>query len=889
MHNALPSTAQEAAEFEPALEPPRLPCLECQRTFGRVEHLTRHARSHTKERLLKCVHCRKGFYRIDALRRHEQIHDESKRSLRGKGVRACYPCAIARRKCSGGPVCSGCQQRSLDCRYPDTSKSSKANPTSRPHEAESSLHSSTEQIAANHHESPMSCSNASSAEIRPQPSASENDDHSMDSNRSAHLDSSPTRSGLDQPSPLDRALGQNLQGLSEPWFEGNLSSINWLPYDWNPDFQAGVNAVASPQNHSPQSSRTHQVGEMDFENTVDNTFSNYHRSPQELAHNSQSHIRSDVGDGRSTSSPGSLSTQSAGHYYVNGDGARLPRVKRTPYQFGDSHVPLDATETQDPRSTFSFPGMDESTASKMGTSNANPLPLSTYNEISRAFELTCITSALYPTFSSISFPSTEILSHFIHLYIENFQSVLPFVHPITLDVSKCQWLFVLALAAAGSHFADVQDPGLYAVPMHEFLRRAIQIVAENGYDRLESLLLTQIKLLNSTGNVLVRSQKTSPGKLGMEKKAFEGLDIASGLHVGIPFPNAAFTFPRRCDSRNTMPRGSPSLQSTLQRIYVEKNIPSSTGEFSRILCVHALFRRTWEVENYFSQPLTLWDPTAERQDMRTIEDSGPVWLPDIPTYTKWRNSACDCLDILHWHANSIIGAASGIEHPTVIHLHLARVILLTPFRKIVELAHLMAGESTTSDGNRISTLTKHIQRWATEDQYKARLAMIHAGVLLWHVRRYSIDAFYEPSSVFLATLALWAYGRFAAHTSGLNNNRDKDGESPTNHDEDAESLFPTSMQLDRPADDELVQLFVKRGTTMRANIMGVGNLCSPKGHVRVLVEGRRLLRGLKKWGTLRGAMRTLEMLAEGRVENTLQEQNYLPLESETLRKDAKRD
>jgi len=41
----------------------RYQCPECSQTFGRVEHLTRHSRSHTKELFLKCSYCRKGFYR----------------------------------------------------------------------------------------------------------------------------------------------------------------------------------------------------------------------------------------------------------------------------------------------------------------------------------------------------------------------------------------------------------------------------------------------------------------------------------------------------------------------------------------------------------------------------------------------------------------------------------------------------------------------------------------------------------------------------------------------------------------------------------------------------------------------------------------------------------
>jgi hypothetical protein len=139
--------------------------------------------------------------------------------------------------------------------------------------------------------------------------------------------------------------------------------------------------------------------------------------------------------------------------------------------------------------------------------------------------------------------------------------------------------------------------------------------------------------------------------------------------------------------------------------------------------------------------------------------------------------------------------------------------------------------------------------------------MIHAGVLFWHVRRFSTDAFYEPSSIYLATLALWAYGTFTPHTSGAH----RGGGPPPGEDDsddDARPLFPTSMHLDRPVDDELVQLFVKRGASMKANITGVGNLCSVRGPVRVLIEGRNVSAGLKTWGESRRAIRTLSKLFE---------------------------
>lgn len=99
----------------------------------------------------------------------------------------------------------------------------------------------------------------------------------------------------------------------------------------------------------------------------------------------------------------------------------------------------------------------------------------------------------------------------------------------------------------------------------------------------------------------------------------------------------------------------------------------------------------------------------------------PIWLPGTPTCSKWRNSAYDCLDILHWHANSVIGAASGMEHPTVLHLHLARVILLTPIQQILDLTRLLTDTSTPPNELQTTVLRKHIQRWALEDSIKRDL------------------------------------------------------------------------------------------------------------------------------------------------------------------------
>ncbi|KAL3466087.1 hypothetical protein BJX64DRAFT_296459 [Aspergillus heterothallicus] len=52
-------------------------CSACNKTFSKAEHLTRHLRSHTKERPYQCSVCGKVYSRSDVLRRHERSHQTS--------------------------------------------------------------------------------------------------------------------------------------------------------------------------------------------------------------------------------------------------------------------------------------------------------------------------------------------------------------------------------------------------------------------------------------------------------------------------------------------------------------------------------------------------------------------------------------------------------------------------------------------------------------------------------------------------------------------------------------------------------------------------------------------------------------------------------------------
>ena len=173
-----------------------------------------------------------------------------------------------------------------------------------------------------------------------------------------------------------------------------------------------------------------------------------------------------------------------------------------------------------------------------------------------------------------------------------------------------------------------------------------------------------------------------------------------------------------------------------------------------------------------------------------------------------------------------------------------------------------------------------LRKWAINHQYKARLAVIHAGVAFWHIRRHSTDAFYEAPAIALSALTLWAFGTFAKPTStehrsanlsavqtapASSTSQSPSSERPAGRASNAEIGVSEIILLDRPTDDELVQHFIKHGGSMQAHISGIGDLYNPESPSLVLQQGCRLLKeSAKCWGNAREWQHLLERLDEAR-------------------------
>ncbi|KAE9366284.1 hypothetical protein N431DRAFT_419464 [Stipitochalara longipes BDJ] len=96
-------------------------CNVCNQTYTRIDHLSRHYRSHTREKPFSCSKCGKSFGRTDLLKRHAESHNSGKSPRRQqlsqtqRVAQACSACASAKLRCGNDKPCRRCQQKGIPC------------------------------------------------------------------------------------------------------------------------------------------------------------------------------------------------------------------------------------------------------------------------------------------------------------------------------------------------------------------------------------------------------------------------------------------------------------------------------------------------------------------------------------------------------------------------------------------------------------------------------------------------------------------------------------------------------------------------------------------------------------------------------------------------------
>ncbi|KAG6003039.1 hypothetical protein E4U21_002428 [Claviceps maximensis] len=322
-----------------------------------------------------------------------------------------------------------------------------------------------------------------------------------------------------------------------------------------------------------------------------------------------------------------------------------------------------------------------------------------------------------------------------------------------------------------------------------------------------------------------------------------------------------------------------TILDALELLHIEKRLPR-VSELGIKLVIYAICRNMKELSVRNRVQLQSWTPTAQAQTRAEYPVTAETWPPATEMLSHWRNSACDCLDIVHWRANSKIAEAAGWEHSTIYHLHFVRLLLLSPLKQIQTIAaasrsQMPAQQTSELENREIFAARNHVLQWAVRDQHKARLAVVHSGALLWHIRRFSTYSFSEPFGIYSATLIIWAYSQCvivkeagfvarwkseeeatAAAVGGAANNicgKDANAdaaaapaanapEAATKYRNPDECPEASIIQFDRPCDDEIIQSFVLHGAAMSARMQGVGNIHKRGAPSKILNEGLKLLR-----------------------------------------------
>lgn len=298
----------------------------------------------------------------------------------------------------------------------------------------------------------------------------------------------------------DTSLSDGLQESASSWTQYNPSSINWLPYDWAPDYQleddtSSMRIIGDTEDingPSPLDIAADSIPQ-NLPYSINNATIFTPSSQRQGRIQMDNSPRPTLSSEGAPTTPGSHKTQSTGRYYVDGHGSRLPHVRKTP---SETHsCPLISHPTiDDGEGGLAFPANDDDSHYY---SDCKQIPQEIYNIILDLFKKTCVeNSPFFAPFHHTRFPSLHLLSRFIAHYIDSFHQTLPFIHLPSFDTSTSHWLFLLAMAAVGSHY---HRNGNYAKPMHEFLRRAITSTGIKGDSGCSEVVTVQIKLLNCVG------------------------------------------------------------------------------------------------------------------------------------------------------------------------------------------------------------------------------------------------------------------------------------------------------------------------------------------------------------------------------------------------------
>ncbi|KAH8822063.1 hypothetical protein F5884DRAFT_851259 [Xylogone sp. PMI_703] len=952
-HAAEARTASTSPQYPGDSDDPRaheIKCYVCGKVFTRLDHLRRHERAHSAEKPFSCAECKRRFARLDVLRRHQACHDLNRRGsgLHGSNrhARACFACASARVKCMGGLVCYRCRSRDLQCEYPlrrsrkgnhgDTATVQRENNDSRilisspvdngsDHEV---LELASREVVWVDQFGEVADSNLS---LVTQPQDISGSDVTILPAASGDVqDLIPQRSA---PAVEDQALPKNFIEPDQTIIAGacliphvsegnigsiyNYSKINWLPRNEIPqiDWASGIPLLHSPPTNSPiaiNEARSPSVYYASGDSPRLGISEQNRSTGQHFSGQSTNHL-----------SPHSYNSLNVTDTYANSDYTQAQiwfseesYITLTKYlrHISRQDIPVSAIS--------SLPSLAELNifAGHYFDKFHDIFPLlhkGTFLNNRDGCLLDLAISAIGACYVRTRYARTcsETLHELLHQLLKSAisddnQRAFPGVfgvqrsrQPQPCSCLQAQILNVLGMFHTGNARLKAFAKEGLAILVATCIENKMLIV--NHYDYLQGLHDSEQVESRILHQWLEGELQCRAGYFIWMLDCMIAYQSNFRTHMNLSDGKAPLPCPEQIWDESLPPKaqllilknGPPSLCFALDVLYTEKTLLPNLGELSRILLIHGMYRRVWEVSRYHSDRLSDWVPSTLSEPRHRIASETADKPSFNPVVSKWINGSCDCLDVLHWSAYTTILQASGLEHPTILHLHLSRLILLAPvsdFHEFTKAKLQQEGQNhlnshlypSLQDPNCPKTLLE----WPMRDPSKARLAIIHAGSVFWYLRRYSSGAVIEPFAGYLATMVIWIYSMstlvakllprpqagtapYESHESIRVGIPQTNTTSPPNHSspiqsqqtplgsggnfdhcspssqhgqvtrglEQLGSHSTTIIQIDRPCDDELVQLFVRFGDEMTPYMAQIGDIKSKDAAGKVLRQGIKLL------------------------------------------------
>ncbi|KAG9258833.1 uncharacterized protein F5Z01DRAFT_5101 [Emericellopsis atlantica] len=854
-------------------------CKQCGSCFARQEHLNRHAQSHTNVRPHACPECDKSFARLDVLRRHVASHAAARMQQASNGdgspcvPRACRQCAASRVRCTREqPSCRRCDSRSQACVYPPRTRRKSSAATSR---ARASPNEAASQASVT--ASPGRTTSLDNVGYGGQQGTFDEVNYGWETWKNMEA---PPQAGIFDP----------LAGLSMiNWLSPETAvNVDWTTWTIQPtDMDMGtVAAPAIADGTFGSNGHGMDICDEPFRNAMLQVPPSPPPPPQQQALLPPSSPPQPPQSSQARDSVASVPLQPASAsstptepaLYVEGAAGRLPFKGR-----GAQHPPA-----QDAAECLVSPDEHASAENTVDTEPAAAV----LSEAAYANLVHHVQSDF--AHLALALPPIECAQALLRLYFRTFHVSWSFL-PTSLPYYErpLRWPTLLALVTVGARYVAgaegvicKDDLAMLLDAVTLSLLEADHVInSETALDAalstVQASILSIICLINNGSAAAFRRGKTklyavvelcrsmsdrSEWDASQEARRASLMVWMLDTHISFMFSSEPLLRLVDADGEIPSPRDSKALDSApmtvptaLEILYMEKGLPPNLDDFSTNVIICAIHRRTKETVVHHQSRLSSWTPTARVQhppqrgtpsdkSSRTRDDhvrpgsaSRPreeTWPPSLPILSKWRNAACDCLDILHWSANSIVARNGGWEHPVVLSLHLSRLMLLTPSRQLQHMA------SSPPDVGRTREAWGVVAQWALGDQYKARLSVVHAGALLWHMRRCRTGGFLEPFALYMATLVLWAYSsslQLPITREAWDNGGSNLTTPPGRDSRDSVDPDPTFLHLDRPLDDELVQTFVKRGSQMAGHLTGVGDIRSKGAASKILRIGVRML------------------------------------------------